>query len=153
MRRQIPAEKWEQIKTAYFSGIGLREIARNLNIPIGTILAKASREHWSRRIEAAKSLTKPVETEIVPVCTAAALTMRERAERHVERMAGLSEKILPHLESMEPAEILDKGREVELYDRWSRRTYDLDSQSPANCPLNINILTDQAAVQVTAKSA
>jgi uncharacterized alpha-E superfamily protein len=31
MRSQISRETWEQIKTAYASGIGLREIARNAN--------------------------------------------------------------------------------------------------------------------------
>ena len=30
VRSRIPSERWEQIKTAYASGIGLREIARNM---------------------------------------------------------------------------------------------------------------------------
>ena len=59
MRRQISAETWEQIKTAFALGIGLREIARNMKIPEGTVLARASRERWTPRIEAAKSLAKP----------------------------------------------------------------------------------------------
>ena len=29
-RSKIPSERWEQIKTAHASGIGLREIARNM---------------------------------------------------------------------------------------------------------------------------
>ena len=80
MRRQISAETWEQIKTAFASGIGLREIARNMGIPEGTVLARASREQWTPRIEAAKSLAKPAESAIVPACDAAALTMQERAQ-------------------------------------------------------------------------
>ena len=35
---------WEQIKTAYASGIGLREIARNMGISEGAVLARAKRE-------------------------------------------------------------------------------------------------------------
>jgi hypothetical protein len=31
MRHRISVEQWEQVKTAYASGIGLREIARNMN--------------------------------------------------------------------------------------------------------------------------
>ena len=108
MRRQISVETWEQIKTAFASGIRLREIARNMGIPEGTVLARASREQWTPRIEAAKSLAKPVESAIVPACDAAAQTMQARAERHVERMAGITDKVLPHLESMEPAEILEQ---------------------------------------------
>jgi DNA invertase Pin-like site-specific DNA recombinase len=40
MRRKITNETWEQIKTAYAAGIGLREIARKMNIPEGTVLAR-----------------------------------------------------------------------------------------------------------------
>ena len=35
LRSRIPSERWEQIKVAYVSGIGLREIARKLDIPEG----------------------------------------------------------------------------------------------------------------------
>ena len=38
-RSRISPERWEQIKVAYVSGIGLREIARKMNIPEGTVLA------------------------------------------------------------------------------------------------------------------
>jgi hypothetical protein len=58
MRSKIPSERWEQIKTAYASGIGLREIARNMSIPEGTVLARAKREGWTRQIQSAKALTK-----------------------------------------------------------------------------------------------
>ena len=44
MRRQISVGTWEQIKPAFASGIGLRELARNMGIPEGTVLARASRE-------------------------------------------------------------------------------------------------------------
>src|SRR5438067_12312194 len=46
VRKRISPECWEQIKTAYASGIGLREIARNMGIPAGTVLARANREGW-----------------------------------------------------------------------------------------------------------
>ena len=51
MRRKITNELWEQIKTAFASGIGLREIARNMNIPEGTVLAHAKRESWTQQIQ------------------------------------------------------------------------------------------------------
>jgi len=44
VRSRISAERWEQIKTAYASGVGLREIARNMGIAAGTILSRAKRE-------------------------------------------------------------------------------------------------------------
>src|SRR6516225_3933750 len=52
MRRKIANETWEQIKTAYVAGINLREIARKMNIPEGTVLAHAKRHGWSQPPEA-----------------------------------------------------------------------------------------------------
>jgi hypothetical protein len=33
IRSRISSERWEQIKVAYISGIGLREIARKMKFP------------------------------------------------------------------------------------------------------------------------
>jgi hypothetical protein len=57
--RRISKEVWDQIKTVYASGIGLREIARQMNIPEGTVLARANREGWTQQIAAAKLLERP----------------------------------------------------------------------------------------------
>jgi hypothetical protein len=148
MRRRISTETWEQIKTAFASGIRLREIARNIGIPEGTVLARASRKQWTPRIRAAKSLAKPVGHAIVPACDAVAQTMQARAERHVTRMAGITDKVLPHLESMEPAEILDSARNLERFDFVARRNYGLEQQPHGTCPVNVSILTNRSAIQI-----
>ena len=57
-RGRISPECREQIKTAYAAGIGLREIARELGIPEGTVLARGKREGWTRQIESAAALAK-----------------------------------------------------------------------------------------------
>ena len=92
-------------------------------------------------------MAKPVESAIVPACGAAALTMHERAERHVERMAGITDKVLPHLESMEPGDILDSAGNLERLDYVARRNYGLD-QATAGGTINLALLYDQSAVQV-----
>jgi hypothetical protein len=147
MRRQISLETWDQIKTAFASGIRLREIARNMDISTGTVLSRASREHWTRRIEAAKSVVKPVESAIVPACDAAAQTLQSRAERHVARMAGITDRVLPHLESMEPADILDSARNLERFDFVARRNFGLDNQPAGGGVVNLNILCNQSLIQ------
>lgn len=38
VRSSISIEIWQQIKAAYAAGIGLREIARKMNLPEGTAL-------------------------------------------------------------------------------------------------------------------
>ena len=47
---RVSKDTWQQIKAAYAAGIGLREIARNMNIPEGTVLARAKREGWTQQI-------------------------------------------------------------------------------------------------------
>src|SRR5439155_17517718 len=103
VRSRISADVWQQTKTAYASGIGLREIARNMNIPAGTILSRAKREGWTREIQNAKALAKREETStaVTPV-QAVAASMQQRGERHVGRVANIVEKTLPHVEAMEP---------------------------------------------------
>jgi hypothetical protein len=119
-----------------------------MNIPAGTVLARASREQWTPRIEAAKSMAKPAESAIVPACDAAAQTMQARAERHVARMADITDKVLPHLESMEPAEILEGARNLERFDYVARRNFGLDHQGPPGGPFSINVLANHSLVQV-----
>ena len=127
MRRQITNETWQQIKTAYASGIGLREIARHMNIPEGTVLARAKREGWTREIQSAKALATRQDAPLaVSPVEAVAMSIQQRGERHVDRMAGIVEKTLPHVESMEPGAILDRAKDVDRLDRIGRRTYGLD---------------------------
>ena len=68
MRRKIANEVWEQIKTAYVAGIGLREVARKMNIPEGTVLAHAKRHGWTQQIHvAARELSMMQSDAITPV--------------------------------------------------------------------------------------
>lgn len=150
MRRTIAKATWAEIRTAYASGIGLREIARNMGIPEGTILSRAKRESWTREIQSAKALAKRQDALAATPVEAVAMSMRQRGERHVERMAGVSEKVVSHVESLEPGTILDKIDKVEKADRVARRTYGLsDSDSHGNVMVNIALLgIDPESVRV-----
>src|SRR5438093_6091979 len=109
MRRHIVKSTWTEIRTAYASGIGLRELARNMNIPEGTVLARAKREGWTREIQNAKALAKRDDrSTAVTTFKAVSATMQQRGERHVDRMANIVEKTIPHVEAMEPGAILNR---------------------------------------------
>src|SRR4030095_6583582 len=141
--RRISKETWEQIKTAYASGIGLREIARNMNIPEGTVLARAKREGWTREIQNAKALAKRDDTSIaVTPLEAVSASMQQRGERHLGRMANIVEKAVPHVEAMEPGAILDRVDDVEKLDKVARRTFGIsdDDVHGNNVMVNIAIL-------------
>jgi hypothetical protein len=157
MRRHISAAAWEQIKTAFASGIGLREIARNMGIPAGTVLARSKRERWTQQIataklierpELARELAKPDAINAITPMHSAALTMHERAQRYTERMAGVSERVLPHLETLPPSEIPERARNVEQFDRFTRRNYGLESRPADNGLLQLSVLGNHTAVQI-----
>jgi hypothetical protein len=127
MPRKISDSTWAEIRTAHAAGIGLREMARNLSIPEGTVLARAKREGWTRQIQDAKALAPaPMQSTAITPAQSAALTMAERGARHVERMAGVADRVGPHVETMTPGEVLDRIDRVERFDRMARRTFGLD---------------------------
>jgi hypothetical protein len=142
-RGRISADIWEQIKTAYASGVGLRELARQMNIPAGTILARAKREGWTRQIQNAKALVKREDALAATPVEAVATSMRQRGERHAERMAGVSERGVDHIETMDGPEILNSVDRIEKLDKVARRTFGLDEIRP--CGIQVNILSGNFA--------
>jgi hypothetical protein len=143
VRSRVSSERWEQIKTAYASGIALREIARNMSIPAGTVLARAKREGRSQQRENAKALAKRDDAaKVVTPFEAASATMQQRGERHLGRMANIVEKTIPHVEAMEPGAILDRVDDVEKLDKVARRTFGIsdDGSHGENIAVNIAIL-------------
>src|SRR5262249_38577671 len=120
-----------------------------MKIPEGTVLSHIKRKAVSQRIQAVKNAAI-AEQELSKAITpfeSAARTMQQRGERYLERMAGISEDVLPHLESLPPEEILNRARDVDYFDRVTRRTFGLnESQASMNCPVNIAVLTNQAAI-------
>jgi hypothetical protein len=140
MRRSISTEVWQQIKTAYAAGVGLREVARNMNLPAGTVLARAQREGWTRQIQAVKQQAAPMQSNAITPMQSVVVSMQERAERHVDRMAGVTEKVLPYLESMQPDSILDRVHDIDKYDRMARRNYGLSDKQAARGTLDLHVL-------------
>ena len=80
MRRKITNQTWEQMKTAYASGIGLRELARNAGVSEGTVLSHAKCERWTQQIQSAKALAKREDALDATPVEAVAITMQERAK-------------------------------------------------------------------------
>jgi hypothetical protein len=85
IRSRISSDRWEQIKVAYVSGIGLREIARKMTIPEGTVLAHAKRHGWTQQIQVAtRELSVMQSDAITPVQSvpqSIAAILSERKER------------------------------------------------------------------------
>jgi hypothetical protein len=152
MPGRIPNSTWAEIRTAHAAGIGLRELARNMGIPPGTVLARgAKREGWTQQVAAAKliqrpelarDLAKPDAINAIAPMQSAVLSIAERGKRYVEGMARVSEKVLPHVEGMQPEAILDRSADIERFDKVARRNLGLN-ETPVEAPqltLTINQL-------------
>ena len=142
MKRKFSKSTWAEIRTAYASGIGLRELARNMHVSENTVLSRAHREGWTRDIQNAKALVKREHTSIaVTPLEAVSASMQQRGERHLGRMANIVEKTVPHVEAMEPGAILDRIDDVETLDKLGRRTFAISDDAPnTNVAVNIAIL-------------
>ena len=141
MRKRLTRFEWAEIRTAYASGIGLRELGRNMGIPAGTILARAKRESWSKQIQSAKALAKRdyTSTAVTPF-EAVSASIQQRGERHIGRMADIVERGTEHVEAMEPGAILDRVDDVDTLDKIGRRTFKLDDNSSAG-GIDVSILS------------
>jgi hypothetical protein len=86
------------------------------------VLARANREGWTQQITAAKQAAAlPQSNAITPTpLQSIAAVMQERGERYRERIAGVSERVVGHIEAMCPDEILTRSAQFEKIDtnRW-----------------------------------
>src|SRR5437762_10306028 len=123
-------------------------------IPEGTVLARAKREGWTQQIAAAKITRQPqLAKEIVRADAIAisplqsiAQVMQGRAECCRQRVAGVSERVVGHVESMDPDEILTRSAQFEKIDTIARRTFGLNEAPSSQGSLSLNILTNHAVV-------
>jgi len=113
----------------------------------GTVLARAKREGWTREIQNAKALAKREDSAPAVTATkAVAITMQQRGERHLERMAGVSERGVDHIETMDGPGILNSVDEIEKLDKVARRTFGLKDDNP-HSGFSLNVL-NMGALQV-----
>ena len=143
---RLSKDTWHQIRAGYAAGVGLREIARNMKVPEGTVLARAKREGWTQQIKDAQAI--PLQSNAITPLQSIAAVMQERGERYRERIAGVSEKVAGHLEAMGPDDILSRASQVERFDTVARRTFGLNEAPASQGSLSLNILTNHSLVQV-----
>jgi len=66
------------------------------------------------------------------------MSMQQRGERHLNRMAAVSERAVDHIEAMDGPEILNSVDRIEKLDKVARRTFRLDDNPlPAGFTLNV----------------
>jgi hypothetical protein len=68
------------------------------------------------------------------------MSMQQRGERHVQRMAGVSERGVDHVETMDGPQILNSVDEIEKLDKVARRTFGLNDDNPCH-GISLNVLS------------
>jgi hypothetical protein len=113
---KITEETWEQVKIAYAAGAGLREFARKMNIPEGTVLAHAKRKCWTQQIEAVKQDAKSMQSNAITPFEALATTLNERKDKsrlHLSKyVVGASERAAQSNGNLEIAGKVQKVAQV-----------------------------------------
>jgi len=127
-RKHIPESVWAEMFTAHASsGTPLRQLAKRMKVPVGTVLGRAAREKWTQKIREARALVPVDSTPAVSPMQAVIASMQERGERHVNRMAGLSERMLSTFERQPEEEQLRLVAELEKLDKIGRKAFGLDT--------------------------
>src|SRR5581483_11507218 len=103
----------------------------------GTVLSRAKREGWSHEVQSARALGKREDALVVSPLKAAAMSMQQRGERHIERMADVSERAVDHIETLDGPEILDSIDQIEKLDKVARRALGLNDTPSGGFSLNI----------------
>jgi hypothetical protein len=150
MYMRLSKDTWHQIRAGYAAGPGLRELARKMKVPAGTVLARAKREGWTQQIKDAQAIALQSNAITPTPMQSIAAVMQERGQRYRERVAGVSERVVGHVESMDPEEILSRSAQFEKIDTIARRTFGLDDAPASQGCLQLNILANHTAVQVVA---
>lgn len=124
-----------------------------MEIAEGTVLAHIKRQGLRRQIAEAKRTAQSKESSAITPLNAVAATMQQRREKYQHGIANVADKVVPFLETMPAAKILDNARNLEQFDRVARRNYGLDNLPPSGGPLNGAILINQSQVQFVRRQA
>jgi hypothetical protein len=145
---RISSETWEQMKIAYAAGVGLREIARKMSIPSGTVLAHAKRKGWTQQIEAAKQEAKPTQSISITPMQALAVTLNERKDKsrlHLSKyVVDASERAAQSNGNLEIAGQVQKVAQVH------ESVWPQEKQAPYS-PLNLSVLSQNTVISIHEK--
>ena len=129
-RKHLPESTWLEIRTAFASGVPLRQLARSMKIAPGTVLGRAKRERWTQQIKSAKALVPATASPTTPtILEAVAESLQARGERHVGRMASLTEKLIGVFERLPESEQLHFVTELERVDKIGRKAFGIPDPS------------------------
>jgi hypothetical protein len=79
------------------------------------------------------------------------MSTQQRGERHIERIAGFSERGVDHIETINGPEILNSVDQIEKLDKVARRTFGLKDIRPSGYFTLNNLRIDSLNVETQDK--
>lgn len=154
--RDWPAIRFEYESTA----ITHRDLAKKHGIPYSTLGRRAMREKWSQRKRLVESAARKVESqiterieeqvrnELAPWIEAKRTEITKRGVNVSERGLSRVEEGLDAVESGDSKSVSEIARAAETFLRMARVSLGMSDGSSVGGALNLQILTNQAAVQI-----
>jgi transcriptional regulator with XRE-family HTH domain len=155
-------EKWTRIRARYESGVmSQRELARLEGVSHSTLMQRAAREKWRPRAKLVQATARKLEAELdersvsiirdelAPFIEREKIRLTKRGYRIGSKGLTRVEKLWKNLNPDNPKGEADGARAAETFLRMARTSLGMDDGKAPAGSVNLNILTGQAAVQVT----
>lgn len=173
--KKLTDSEWLRIQTHYETDpekIGLRPLAALYDIPEQTVMKRAAQYKWQRKDailvdakreieQSTRSAIKQVAAEVSEQIARKTLEdlqpwIERKKRRHIKSLVNLGEKgisrvrkIMKDAKPTNPKEEAFTSKTADTWDNIIRRNLGMNDGATFNGSLSVNILTRQAAVQVT----
>lgn len=105
------------------------------------VLGRCRRERWQQQIKSAKALVPVTASPATPtILEAVAESMQARGERHVGRVASLTEKLIGTFERLPEEEQLRLVAELERVDKIGRKAFGIADPSDGTPFVAVSVL-------------
>lgn len=174
-QRSLSDSEWFRIQTHYETDpgrIGLRPLAALYDMPEQTVMKRAANYKWQRRDailvdakreieQSTRSAIKQVAAEVSQQIARKTLEdlqpwIERKKRRHIKSLVNLGEKGVARVRKLmndsdptSPKEEAFTSKTADTWDNIIRRNLGMNDGATFNGSLSVNILTRQAAVQVT----
>jgi len=132
---------WEAVKLAFVAGATIPEIADKFGVNRQTIASRAWRLKWNDLLPASRINHNDSAEKVADIWA-------DRAQKHRETMATVTDKVAELALTMDPLTILGKADKVKIIDDIARRNYGLDSDSNPTISLAIGLLSNDDDMKV-----
>lgn len=170
-----PDQEWARIRARYETAaprIGLRSLAAEYNISESTVMKRAARDGWkqaAQQVASARKIVAAATDEAIQLAAKDAAQLaaasivdqlqpwieKEKVE-HIKTQVARAKRNLSRLDRyvidealLGPKEEAQYAKSIDIFDGVTRRNLGMNDGTSFNGSLSVNILTRQAAVQVT----